>query len=304
MSIATVAVILSYYKGEMFIKEQLESIFSQNYVDYHLYIRSDGNPMDGGQKVIEEFIAEGKPITLIIGENVGVQASFYKLLEIACEHDYIAFCDQDDYWFAEKLSNAVNSIGVTNTPTLYCSAYQLVDHDLGKLDIPNAKVVPTFENGLFKNFCTGCTCVINRALREKLLSSYSNRDVPMHDWWALLVAYITGNVVYDKQPNIKYRQHSNNVVGGVDNFLSKLKRYISGFFSRNNTRNKLIRDLKSMSELDSSSNNQHYIELLDLLINSRGSLVAKTKCLARFKCTYNSMLDRISVYLCILFGRF
>ena len=54
-----VNILLSTYNGEEFIKEQLDSIRSQTYREYHVYIRDDGST-DDTVKVIIGYI-DGLP---------------------------------------------------------------------------------------------------------------------------------------------------------------------------------------------------------------------------------------------------
>ena len=52
---------------------------------------------------------------------------------------------------------------------------------------------------------------INSALANKI--SY-NKNMVMHDWWILLSAmYFKATIIYIKDPLVKYRQHSDNVLG-------------------------------------------------------------------------------------------
>lgn len=41
-----VAILMSTYNGERYIKEQLNSIVNQTYKNWHLYIRDDGSTDD------------------------------------------------------------------------------------------------------------------------------------------------------------------------------------------------------------------------------------------------------------------
>ena len=52
---AKVAIILSTYNGEKFIKEQIDSILNQTYKDFDLIIRDDGSK-DNSVEIIKEFI--------------------------------------------------------------------------------------------------------------------------------------------------------------------------------------------------------------------------------------------------------
>lgn len=66
-------------------------------------------------------------------------------------------------------------------------------------------------------------------------------DVPSHDWWLyLLVSGVSGEVCYDKAPQILYRQHEHSVVGENRSLTSKYFRaytLLHGRFRNWNTKN-------------------------------------------------------------------
>lgn len=59
----------------------------------------------------------------------------------------------------------------------------------------------------------GNTMVFNRHARA-LLKKVSDADVLLHDWFAYQVISAAGGVVlYDSRPSLKYRQHTQNLIG-------------------------------------------------------------------------------------------
>ena len=59
---------------------------------------------------------------------------------------------------------------------------------------------------------TGCTIVYNRALAE-LIHNRIPDEFTMHDAFLYIIASIFGNVIYDFEPHIDYRQHGDNSIG-------------------------------------------------------------------------------------------
>ncbi|MGQ0422255.1 glycosyltransferase family 2 protein, partial [Bacillus sp. HC-Mk] len=51
----------------------------------------------------------------------------------------------------------------------------------------------------------------------------------MHDALLMLIVSALGEVVYDNNPYISYRQHSNNVIGTQHSFVSIYKRRLKRF---------------------------------------------------------------------------
>lgn len=299
MNLKKVAVLLSFYNGYKYIDEQLHSILMQKSDGIHIdiYIRDDGSSCINSVNKLKEIKLKYPCINFIKGDNIGVVNSFLYLLKFVGNYDFYAFCDQDDYWLPSKITRAINKIN-DDVPSLYCSNYTLVDAELKPLVTESTKVVPSFQNALFKNFCTGCTCLINGKLREEILKIETPTSIPMHDWYLLLVAYCVGEVFYDQDSNILYRQHGSNVVGGVVTFGDKLKRYFRYVIDDNRVRYQLAKYLKTINK---NPNLESFIE--DLLV-SRTDFFKRVKLIMNNSWTYNSLLDRFSVYIIVLLYRF
>ena len=106
----SVAVLLSSYNGETFIRDQIESILHQvGDFSLHLIIRDDGS-IDCTKNIIETIAKENSNISIYEGKNIGVNASFYELIKIAPKVDYYAISDQDDIWLPEKLQIAISAL--------------------------------------------------------------------------------------------------------------------------------------------------------------------------------------------------
>ncbi|MBF0777816.1 glycosyltransferase family 2 protein [Streptococcus cuniculi] len=213
-----VAVIMSTYNGENYLREQIESLVQQEGVEIRIFVRDDGS-----QDRTPEILASYKEHLAVIeneGQNLGVGNSFMETLyQAGTEYDYYAFCDQDDVWLPNKLLEAVESIGNTPKPTLYCSNQTLVRKDLEPIGLRHAQPINTSSLQILNdNPVTGCTMVWNRELQE-ILHQPKNRPsrdvlkVRIHDVWVAMVASTVGDIIYDTSSYIYYRQHEHNVVG-------------------------------------------------------------------------------------------
>lgn len=216
-----IKILMSTYNGEKYINEQLESIFKQTTSkDISLIIRDDGSK-DRTIEIINSW-KDRLDIQIFQDENLGPAKSFWKLIEIAGDADFYAFCDQDDYWKADKLERATNLIGYSSEPTLYFSNAEFVDektNTVGEL-LFNKPLNVNLYRIMAVNCALGCTIVFNRAARNEFVASDLN-SIEMHDKSAIAITYILGKVVYDNRPNILYRQHSNNVLGRKNKSIIK-----------------------------------------------------------------------------------
>ena len=81
-SVENVAVIMSTYNGERYIREQIESILNQKKVSVLLFIRDDGSK-DNTRKIIKEYCTNYRNVIWIDElkkENLGVRDSFLRSL--------------------------------------------------------------------------------------------------------------------------------------------------------------------------------------------------------------------------------
>lgn len=224
-----VAILLSTFNGEKYLDEQIRSLFHQTYPNLVIIVRDDGS-QDGTLNVLKTFEGDARLKVLASHHNIGPAASFMQLLSLESEADFFAFCDQDDIWLPTKIEVAINALQKKrmNSPSLYCSRVSYVSEEnqlLGLSAIPNNL---DLGNALVENVVTGCTIVMNRQLRDLLITNLPQRFM-MHDAWVYLVASSFGEIFYDQNSYIRYRQHSSNTVGVAlgffENLIKRLKRF-------------------------------------------------------------------------------
>ena len=82
--------------------------------------------------------------------------------------------------------------------------------------------------------------VFNKAAK-RLLERVGKLDIVLHDWWTYqLVSAVDGAIRYDPQPALKYRQHSDNLIGSNLGWHARLIRFrmmLSGRFREWNKTN-------------------------------------------------------------------
>lgn len=218
-----VAVLMSTYNGEKYLREQLDSILHQSGIYLHLVIRDDGS-QDRTFDIVQEYCDRFQQITFIKGPNIGCKRSFLELAQFASEnlneYTYFAFSDQDDVWNDDKLFRAVTMLdGCKNdNGVLYHSCYEIVDKNLNHINKSTSNVYGTLGEALIANQSIGCSMVfdykvLSRAVRINNCSVNDYR-LPYHDVWVYLVALASNaQVVFDDVATFKYRQHGNNEIG-------------------------------------------------------------------------------------------
>lgn len=231
-------ILMATYNGSKYLTEQIDSIINQTYKNWTLYIRDDGSN-DDTLNIINEFCNKYPDKIILIDDNkagLGSKNNFAELL-LYSKNEYCMFCDQDDVWLNNKIEISINnminseSLYGKGTPILVHTNLKVVDKKLNILDnsywdFQGLNGSNTTINKLMvENNITGCTMIINKALKEKVVSIPQNAI--MHDWWIGLIASTLGKIVPIQEPTILYRQHENNEVGAkninsINLLISKL----------------------------------------------------------------------------------
>jgi len=220
---ATVEILLAVYNSADYLDHTLESIFSQDLTNWRLLIR-DGGSSDRTPEIINAWACRYPEKIRIIPavQKADARENFSALLENSTA-DYVMFCDHDDIWLPEKISESLSRMKQleqttgTGCPILLFSDKQVVKEDLSEISpsfFKYQQVNPnrvTFNYLLVQNVPSGCTTLMNRSLTD--LCSPIPAGAVMHDHWCSLCAAAFGNIIYLDKPTVLYRQHIQNLIG-------------------------------------------------------------------------------------------
>ena len=214
-----VKVLLAAYNGELYIKEQIDSIFLQKGVIVDIVINDDGSKDSTINKIKDSFP------TIKVKENIpptGAAANnFLKMLsevDFTEDFEYIAFSDQDDIWMPEKLAIATDVLEKKKYD-LYCSNLTKWNMKSGKYSLLKKDYMQKRFDYLFEGGSAGCTYVLTKYFAQKLKDFIRQIDfkewgVFSHDWFIYFFARSNAYRVFiDKNSYIYYRIHNNNVHG-------------------------------------------------------------------------------------------
>ena len=208
-----VVVLMSTYNGAPYVEVQLRSILEQLPTDGLVLVRDDGS-RDGTPEVVRA-LADPR-VVVQQGDNLGFGASFLTLLsDVPEDAGLVLFSDQDDLWLPGKLDRAGAALApFRDEPALYGSTQMLADAALRPLHATHSwPAGPSFRAALTENIITGCTAALNAAAVRLLQRAGAAPGVRFHDWWCYLVVSAFGQVVFDEQPTLLYRQHGHNQIG-------------------------------------------------------------------------------------------
>lgn len=232
-----IAILMATYNGEKYICQQIDSILSQTCKDWELYIHDDGST-DNTIAVVESYVEKyPNKIHLIDGKSTGGAKYNFFYMFGQVEAPYYMTCDQDDVWLDKKIELTYDKmLTIENKADVPCLVYtelRVVDSELNTIADTMSGYQSldchkrTINQFILQNSVTGCTMMVNRALRDKMLRITDIDNTIMHDWWAALVAAQFGKTAFIDEPTILYRQHGDNSLGALGiNKLSYIVRRV------------------------------------------------------------------------------
>lgn len=232
-----IAILMATYNGEKYICQQIDSILSQTCKDWELYIHDDGST-DNTIAAVESYVEKyPDKIHLIDGKSTGGAKYNFFYMFGQVEAPYYMTCDQDDVWLEKKIELTYDKMltieDKADIPCLVYTELRVVDSELNTIADTMSEYQSldchkrTINQFILQNSVTGCTMMINRALRDKMLHITDIDNTIMHDWWAALVAAQFGKTAFIDEPTILYRQHGDNSLGALGiNKLSYIVRRV------------------------------------------------------------------------------
>lgn len=234
---AYIDILLSTYNGGKYLTAQLESLLAQDYPFIRIIIRDDGST-DDTLSIIKCYCQRYSERIILLEDNqhLGAKQSFGKLMAYVSSA-YVAFCDQDDVWLPQKITQLFAEM--QRAETRYGQGVPILTHS--DLYVVNNELVRVADSYWFyagldpernqlaqllvQNTVTGCAMLANRALIDKARPIAS--QAIMHDYWLALVASSFGVIIPVNIPLLYYRQHGKNTLGATQyNLLAFFSRFV------------------------------------------------------------------------------
>ena len=229
----SIAIMLSTYNGEKYIRQLVDSILEQTCSDFTLYIRDDGSD-DDTLKVISGYLNNSSIKLFPNDGNKGANMSFlYMLANISSK--YYMFCDQDDIWKRDKVEITLNAMKKAEEKDLYMPI--IVHTDLTLVDTNLNIIDASFWHYLHHNpelphdfnyYChyvdvTGCTMMFNEHTK-KLCSAINEISIPKSLYYdrliSLLVSRANGCIVPVLKSTVIYRRHNDTTTNPIGSYKS------------------------------------------------------------------------------------
>lgn len=225
-----VLVLVAAFNGENWLKAQLDSILCQEGVTVSIVISVDKST-DNSLVLCQKYADLYHNVNVLPYGEVfgGAGSNFFRLIKETdfSEFDCIAFSDQDDIWYENKLLRAIDYLDYYSCYSSNVTAFW----DDGREVLIDKAQPQTMWDYLFEAAGPGCTYVFKKDFAVKfqswLIDNYSFivENIALHDW--LLYAFARVNCFgwfIDPRPSMLYRQHQNNQIGTNNNIKAAKKR--------------------------------------------------------------------------------
>ena len=206
-----VSVIIPAYNVERYVKEALDSVFSQTYQHFEVIVVNDGSPDTPAlEQILQPYLDR---IVYLKQENRGLSGARNTGLR-AAKGDFVALLDADDIWLSDYLDKQVTYLRENPDKDLvYCNAEFFGDGiAAGQLWMT---VCPTVGEadiaGIITKRCNVFVAVTARTAALKAIGfDESLRSCEDYDCWLRFVAagYRIG---YQRYVLARYRRHATSL---------------------------------------------------------------------------------------------
>jgi len=222
-----VSVIIPVFNGAKYLAEALQSVFSQTWRDYEVIVVNDGST-DDSMEVCKQF----PDVRITHQENHGQSAARNTGVRHA-RGEYIAFLDQDDRWYPEKLARQVPILEEGPTYGMVYSNADEIDED-GRIVYRNVLDLASVQPKRSIMDCLGSdmfivpgTVLIRRSLFDQVggfderLSGYEDDDLFRRVFQASRIHYMRDSLLQWRSYPTSY-SHSEGMDRSRKSYLRKL----------------------------------------------------------------------------------
>jgi hypothetical protein len=195
------------------LRRQVESLRKQTTRDWQCLVGIDG--ADAKTHALVNELTYGDPRFRVVGyaQNVGHYRNFERLSGLVSRRaPWVAYCDQDDYWYPEKLERLTSLLKASPDNAATVATARLVDQAGSVFGVTRRKPGPLSQL-LLKNEVTGCLAVFRPEVVGLALPFPDGTSAAVHDHWLAVCAAALGDVAFCSAPLQDYVQHSANVIG-------------------------------------------------------------------------------------------
>lgn len=233
------SVALCTYNGEKYIREQLDSILKQNVAVTEIVV-CDDHSTDQTFSILLQYQLQHPELFKIYQnkENLGYVKNFEKTIML-CSGDLIFLCDQDDYWYENKVEKVEKAFLENKNIRVLCHNINLLGNDIKNKNYwelrnfsankTNAEILETtFLSG---NIFPGMAMVIDKKAQQNYFPLKKLNRLIIHDFELILQSSrentffafneILGDYRLHEEQNIGFDERNSNPIITAENIYTR-----------------------------------------------------------------------------------
>ncbi len=176
VKLPTIDIIIPNYNKAKYLKQCLDSIISQTYKNWKIYLVDD-NSNDNSEEVLQKYQNFDNFNFFLLKENKGPAFCRNYGIEKSAS-DYLAFMDSDDFWPKDKLEKQLNEMLKNNYSFTYTNYNYFYRDNEKKTKLVNLPLFLDFKSFLLQSSMSTSSIIISR----KALGNIRFKDVEQEDY--------------------------------------------------------------------------------------------------------------------------
>ena len=229
-----ISILIAVYNPNItWLKQLLDSIRRQSYQNYEVILADDCSERISFQEIqnaVKVYFDGNQEVTVYRSiQNVGSNRIFEQLVRMA-QGDFVAFCDQDDIWEANKLELLVRAANKEHAVMVY-SDMSVIDENGRMLWSSMRKMRKGLKyvygrqktaHYLTDNCTAGCSMIARTDLVRKAVPFCTQTYC---DQWVAACVSAYGKVAFVDRPLVRYRRHGSNQTGALAHIYNRQDYY-------------------------------------------------------------------------------
>lgn len=205
-----VSIVIPCYNHEQYVKQSLESVFSQTYKNIELIVIDDGSS-DNSVDILKKM-QEKHDFTFVTQKNMGVCKTLNKAISLS-KGEYIATLASDDYWNITKIEKQVNSLESDPNSEFCFTQAKEFDENNPKYEkiFPKNPLTGRVLNQVFlRQHVPAASMMFSRKLYDKL--GGFDESLKEEDWDFVIRSAAQTEFSAVSEPLFYYRSHETNIM--------------------------------------------------------------------------------------------
>lgn len=239
VNLPTIDIIIPNYNKGKYLEECLNSVISQTYKKWKIYLIDD-NSTDDSKQIINRYQDHKNINIFLLKNNKG--PSFCRNLGIKnANSEYIAFLDSDDFWPENKLEIQIISMIKNSYNFTYTDLKYFINNDKNQIGSTNLPENYDFNKFIFNSTMSTSSIIV----KKNYLANITFKDVKHEDYLFKCEILKKGIIAYKiNETFVYYRINRNNRSSNkISNLLNLWK------INKNYNNLKLFKNFKSVLKI-------------------------------------------------------